>query len=348
MSEKTPSAYSSAGVDIDNKMQAIANMRDAVRATYGPEVLAGIGAFGGLFDVSRLTGMRAPVLVASTDGVGTKTMVAAALGSYATLGWDIVNHSINDILVQGAEPLFFLDYIAAPRIDAQVIVDIVSGMAEACKAASCALIGGETAEMPGVYAPGKLDVVGSIVGLVERDRIIDGASIRAGDVALGLPSSGLHTNGYSLVRAIWPPDGAGLQAYRRHVPDLGRTLGEALVAPHRSYLPAVRALRHVVKVKGLAHITGGGFPDNLPRILPEGIGVVIERSAWEVPPLFALIEREGRVDPDEMYRVFNMGMGMVAFVAPEQADAALAAAGEGARIIGRAVACEGEPQVTLA
>ncbi|NLG29126.1 MAG: phosphoribosylformylglycinamidine cyclo-ligase, partial [Chloroflexi bacterium] len=289
MSDSTHSAYAAAGVDIDTKMQAIAGMREAVRATYGPEVLAGIGAFGGLFDVSRLTHMRAPVLVASTDGVGTKTIVAAAVGSYATLGCDIVNHSVNDILVQGAEPLLFLDYIAAPKIDASMIVAIVSGMAEACKAAGCALLGGETAEMPGVYAPGKLDVVGTIVGVVERDAIIDGRSIAPGDLAVGLPSSGLHTNGYSLVRAVWPPD-----RYGRHVPDLGRTLGEALVEPHRSYLPNVRAIRQVATVKGLAHITGGGYPDNLPRILPQGIGVVIERSAWEVPALFQMIEREGQ------------------------------------------------------
>jgi len=343
MTDKTPSAYAAAGVDIDTKMQALADMRDAVRATYGPEVLWGIGAFGGLFDVSRLTKMRAPVLVASTDGVGTKTIVAAALGSYATLGWDIVNHSINDILVQGAEPLFFLDYVAAPKIEAQVIVSIVSGMAEACKAAGCALLGGETAEMPGVYAPGKLDVVGTIVGLVERDQIIDGSTICPDDVLIGLPSSGLHTNGYSLVRAIWTPE-----RYDRHVAALGRTLGEALVEPHRSYLPAVRAIRQVVPIKGLAHITGGGFPDNLPRILPEDVAVVLERNAWEVPPLFQLIEREGNVDHDEMYRVFNMGMGMVVFVAPDQADAALAAAGAGARIIGRAVAQTGDQRVTLA
>ncbi|NLF01740.1 MAG: phosphoribosylformylglycinamidine cyclo-ligase, partial [Anaerolineales bacterium] len=199
--------------------------------------------------------------------------------------------------------------------------------------------GGETAEMPGVYAAGKLDVVGTIVGLVERDAVIDGSSIRPGDQIIGLPSSGLHTNGYSLVSAIWPPD-----RYGRHVPDLGRTLGEALVEPHRSYLPAVRAIQQGATVKGLAHITGGGYPDNLPRILPQGIGVVIERSTWEVPALFQMIEREGQIDHDEMYRVFNMGMGMVVFVAADQANAALAAAGPGARIIGRAVAAGDDAQ----
>jgi len=231
-----------------------------------------------------------------------------------------------------------------------VIVAIVTGMAEACKAADCALIGGETAEMPGVYVPGKLDVVGTIVGLVEREEIIDGSRIRKGDVLIGLPSSGLHTNGYSLVRAIWPLEGEGLEAYRRPVAELGRTLGEALVEPHRSYLAAVRAMRRVVSIKGLAHITGGGFPDNLPRILPAGVAVVIERDAWEVPPLFRLIEREGHVDHDEMYRVFNMGMGMVAFVAPEDVDAALAAAGsvlaESPRVIGQVVPQSGEQRVT--
>ena len=281
---------------------------------------------------ARLKGMRAPVLVASTDGVGTKTIVACALGSYATLGWDIVNHSINDILVQGAEPLFFLDYLAAPAIEPQVIATIVGGMAAACREAGCALLGGETAEMPGVYAAGKMDVVGTIIGVVERDQIIDGASIVPGDMLVGLPSSGLHTNGFSLVRRIFGPE-----SYPRYTELLGRTLGEALVEPHRSYLPQVRAIRQVAEIKGLAHLTGGGFVDNIPRILPAGTAAVVNRSAWEVPPLFRLIEREGQVDHDEMYRVFNMGVGMVVIVAPDDVDRALCAVSHQADVIGEVV-----------
>ncbi len=326
------SAYTAAGVNIEAKNQIIAEMGAAVRSTYGPEVLHGHGSFGGLYDAGRLKGMRGPVLVASTDGVGTKTMVAAALGSYETLGWDIVNHCVNDILVQGAEPLFFLDYVAAPALDPQAIVAIVRGIAGACRAAGCALLGGETAEMPQVYAPGQMDLVGTIVGLVEREAIIDGAGIAPGDVLIGLPSSGLHTNGFSLVRRLFPPESFG-----RYTELLGRPLGQALVEPHRSYLPHFRALRGAVRIKGMAHITGGGFRDNIPRILPAGTGVVIRRQTWEVPPLFQLIQQVGQVEAEEMYHVFNMGIGMVVVVAPQEAEAALAALeGEG-RIIGQVV-----------
>jgi len=326
------SAYSASGVDIDAGNKAVELMGGAVRATYGPEVLMGIGAFGGLYDAGRLKGMRAPVLVASTDGVGTKTIVACALGSYATLGWDIVHHSINDILVQGAEPLFFLDYLAAPAIEPQVIATIVGGMAAACREAGCALLGGETSEMPGVYAADKMDVVGTIIGVVERDQIIDGVSIVPGDILVGLPSSGLHTNGFSLVRRIFGPE-----SYSRYRELLGRTLGEALVEPHRSYLPQVRAIRQVAEIKGLAHLTGGGFVENIPRILPAGTAAVVNRSAWEAPPLFRLIERQGQVDHDEMYRVFNMGVGMVVIVAPGEVDRVLCAVSHQADVIGEVV-----------
>ena len=319
-------------MDIDAGNKAVELMGGAVRATYGPEVLMGIGAFGGLYDAGRLKGMRAPVLVASTDGVGTKTIVACALGSYATLGWDIVHHSINDILVQGAEPLFFLDYLAAPAIEPQVIATIVGGMAAACREAGCALLGGETSEMPGVYAADKMDVVGTIIGVVERDQIIDGSSIVPGDILVGLPSSGLHTNGFSLVRRIFGPE-----SYPRYRELLGRTLGEALVEPHRSYLPQVRAIRQVAQIKGLAHLTGGGFVENIPRILPAGTAAVVNRSAWEAPPLFRLIERQGQVDHDEMYRVFNMGVGMVVIVAPGEVDRVLCAVSHQADVIGEVV-----------
>lgn len=336
------SAYSRAGVNIDAGNRAVELMRDAVRSTYGPEVLWGIGAFGGLYDASRLRDMRRPVLVGSTDGVGTKTMVACALRSYATLGQDIVNHCVNDILVQGAEPLFFLDYVAAPVLDPEVVAAMVGGAAAACREAGCALLGGETAEMPGVYAPGEMDIAGTIVGVVERDELIDGSSIVAGDVLLGLASHGLHTNGFSLARRIFSPE-----RYGEYVPALGKTIGEALVVPHRSYLPLVRRLRQAVTIKGLAHLTGGGFFENIPRILPTGLGVTIDRSAWEVPPLFQLLQAEGNVPADEMYRVFNMGIGMVVIVAPDDVAQAQAVCGEPAPVIGQVVVAESGPQVQL-
>lgn len=340
---KKKNAYAAAGVDIAAGNRAVELMRNAVRSTYGPEVLWGIGAFGGLYDAHRLQQMRHPVLVGSTDGVGTKTMVAAALGSYATLGWDIVNHCVNDILVQGAEPLFFLDYVAAPALDPQVIAAIVGGIAAACRAAGCAILGGETAEMPGVYVAGELDLAGTIVGVVERDEIIDGSQIAPGDMLIGLPSSGLHTNGFSLVRAIFRRE-----SYDQYAEILGRPLGQALVEPHRSYLPHVRAIQRAVTIKGLAHITGGGFVDNIPRILPENTCAVVRRDAWTVPPLFQLIARVGQVDRDEMYHVFNMGIGMVVIVAPSDVDETLAAAGDGACIIGEIVARQGNARVVLA
>ncbi len=338
----TGGSYASAGVDVDAGNRAVELMGRAVRSTYGPEVLLGIGAFGGLYDASRLQGMRSPVLVASTDGVGTKTMVAAALGSYETIGQDIVNHCINDILVQGAEPLFFLDYIAMPKIDPDAVARIVSGVAEACRAAGCALLGGETAEMPGVYAPGEMDLAGTIVGVVEREAIIDGSAIAPGDVLIGLPSSGLHTNGFSLVRRVFPP-----ASYGAHADELGRPLGEALVEPHRSYLAHVRAVREAVTIKGLAHLTGGAFVDNIPRILPDEVAVVVRRDAWETPPLFRLIEREGGIGHDEMYRVFNMGIGMVVVVDPCDVDDALDAVGREACVFGEVVARGAGERVAL-
>jgi len=303
--------------------------------------LLGIGAFGGLYDAGRLKTMDAPVLVSSTDGVGTKTMVASALGSYDTLGMDIVNHCINDILVQGATPLFFMDYIAMPVLDPHLVAAVVTGASEACRVAGCALLGGETAEMPGVYLPGELDLVGTIVGCVDRQDIIDGSAIAEGDLLIGLPSSGLHTNGFSLVRRIFPPE-----TYGMYTELLDCTLGEALVKPHRSYLPVVQAIRAQTRIKGMAHITGGGFIDNLPRILPSGLGAVVDRNAWEVPALFQLIEREGHVAHDEMYRVFNMGIGLVIVVSPLDAEHVLRAAGEGS-VIGHIAVASGESRVEL-
>lgn len=342
----TQSAYARSGVDITAGNRAVELMSAAVRSTYGPEVLLGIGAFGGLYDGSRLQNLSHPVLVASTDGVGTKTVVSGALGLYGNLGRDIVNHCVNDILVQGADPLFFLDYVAAPHIDPEVVAEVVAGVSAACREAGCALLGGETAEMPGVYAPGQMDIAGTIVGVVERDAIIDGTRIQSGDQLLGLPSHGLHTNGFSLVRSIFAPNQYGEYADR-----LGRPLGEALAVPHRSYLPLVRAIRAVADVKGLAHITGGGFVENIPRILPEGLGARVDRQAWQVPPLFELIQQTGGVDPLEMYRVFNMGIGMVVVVASNHVAAVQSAVAsvtsEAAPVIGEVVRVSEGPRVIL-
>lgn len=304
------SEYSRAGVNIAAGRRAVELMGAAVRATYGPEVLAGLGAFGGLYDAVGLKAMTAPVLVASIDGVGTKTKVAARLERWETIGRDLVNHCVNDILVQGARPLFFLDYVASSRLDPEQVATIVQGVAAACREAGCALLGGETAEMPGVYQPGEIDLVGTIVGVVERERLLDGSRIQAGDVILGLPSTGLHTNGYSLARSVL----ADLD-WTTPLPELGCSPGEALLAVHRSYLEPVRRLWEVgVDVRGLAHITGGGIVDNLPRILPAGLGAVIRRGSWPEPPIFGLIQRLGRTTGEEMFHVFNMGLGMLAIV----------------------------------
>jgi phosphoribosylamine--glycine ligase / phosphoribosylformylglycinamidine cyclo-ligase len=329
-------AYAEAGVDIEAGNRAVELMRQAVRSTHTPAVLADIGLFGGLYALNKAVQARDPVLVASTDGVGTKTMVAAAMGQYDTIGQDLVNHCANDILVQGARPLFFLDYFAASRLDPEQVAAAVTGCARACRELGCALIGGETAEMPGVYQPGEFDLAGSIVGWVEREAIIDGRNVRPGDVCLGLPSSGLHTNGYSLARRVLTPIG-----WQAVLPDLGQPLGEVLLAPHRAYVRPVEALwARGVRIKAMAHITGGGFLDNLPRVLPEGVGVEIDRAAWEVPTIFRLIQARGGIDPMEMYRVFNMGIGLVVLIAPDEVEPALAAVPE-AVAIGQAVAWDG-------
>jgi len=310
-------AYAAAGVDIAAGQRATELMKTAVHATFGPEVLSGVGSFGGLFDISKLKGLDEPVLVASTDGVGTKTIVAAALDRWDTIGQDIVNHCLNDILVQGAEPLFFLDYVASSKLDPEKIAAVVSGAALACRAAGCALLGGETAEMPGVYQPGELDLVGTIIGVVDKAKIIDGRRIQAGDVIFGLPSSGLHTNGYALARSAL----AGLDWHAPR-PELGQSIGEALLAVHRPYLAEIRQLWAAgVDIRGLAHITGGGLIDNPPRIFPAGLGANLHLGSWPVPPLFQLIQRQTAVSDQEMFHVFNMGLGML-LVVPET-DAAL-------------------------
>jgi phosphoribosylformylglycinamidine cyclo-ligase len=327
--------YAAAGVDIGAATRAKELMAEAVRSTHGPAVLSSIGAFGGCFDADvALAGMDAPVLVASTDGVGTKTLVAAALGRYDTVGQDLVNHCVNDILVQGAQPLFFLDYIAAAKLDPQMIAAVVSGVAAACRAASCALLGGETAEMPNVYVPGAFDLAGTIVGVVARSQMLPRADVAPGDAILALPSSGLHTNGYSLARRIVESTG-GNNAYAERPPELGGvSIGEALLAVHRCYLNEVVALRAAVELKALAHITGGGLFDNLPRALPEGVGATIERGSWPVPPIFELLVARGKVSEGEAYHAFNMGLGMLAIIPAASVETALAVVPE-AHLVGQ-------------
>lgn len=302
------SAYALSGVSIDAGNRAVELMKDAVKATYTPSVLAGIGSFGGLFDASILKQMDNPVLVASTDGVGTKVKLVASAGRYRSIGHDIVNHCINDILVQGARPLFFMDYFATSKLNPEQTAEVVTGIAEACRKAGMVLLGGETAEMPGVYAPNEFDVAGTIIGLLEQDQILPRTSaLKAGDVLIGLRSSGPHTNGYSLIRKVFadtPLDTI--------FPKLSGSLADALLAPHRSYFKVLSP--HLSQIKALAHLTGGGFIENIPRVLPDHLDAVIHLGSWEVPPLWNLIQQKGDITTEEMYRVFNMGIGMVAIV----------------------------------
>ncbi|MBA2284827.1 MAG: phosphoribosylformylglycinamidine cyclo-ligase [Ktedonobacteraceae bacterium] len=312
--QHAPRAYAESGVNIGAAEQAKKLMRDAVKATQGTRVLAGMGAFAGVFDMSAYQQMRRPALVASTDGVGTKTLLAAQARRFDTIGQDLVNHSVNDLLTQGATPLFFMDYLAMGRLDAVQAALIVSGVAQACQEAGCALLGGETAEMPDVYLPGAFDLAGTIVGVVDAGARIDGGDILPGDILLGLPSSGLHTNGYSLARRVFAP-----HALATVFPELGEPLVDALLRPHRSYLREIQALREYqhICIKGMAHITGGSFEGNIGRILPANMQAVIETSTWEVPPLFQLLAHLGTIARAEMYRTFNMGIGMVLIVSPE-------------------------------
>ena len=308
-----PATYQSAGVNIEAGNKAVDLMRSAVRSTYNERVLAGIGSFGGLFDASGLGSQ--PVLVASTDGVGTKVELAARLGRLGGIGEDMVNHCINDILVQGARPLFFLDYFAASRLKPEQAAEIVTGMASACRASGCALLGGETAEMPGVYHDNAFDVAGTIVGMVERDQILPRCeAMQAGDLLVGFASSGPHTNGYSLIRKICRTH--DLNVWRK---ELKSSLADALLAPHRSYLNVVQPA--FSNIKGLAHITGGGFIENIPRMLPEGLQAVIDLSSWPVPPLFQWLQAQGGIELEEMFHVFNMGIGLVAVVSPQDLEA---------------------------
>ena len=325
MPDRPSLTYAEAGVDIDARKRFIQRIRPMAERTYRPEVLAGVGPFGCMF---KLAGYREPVLVASTDSVGTKVKIASLLGRYDTIGIDLVNQNINDVITCGAQPLFFLDYIASSTLTADDKAALVEGAASACAEAGCSLIGGETADMPDIYQPGDFDIVGFVVGAVERDEIIDGSAIRAGDALIGLPSNGLHTNGFSLVRRVLNVGMSGDPAEERATLDgysgeLGHTLGEELLRTHRSYVAEVQKVR--AKIKGVSHITGGGLIENVPRMLPDGLGARIDRSAWAVPPIFRLLQREGNLAEGETWRVFNIGIGLVLAVEPSGVAAVRAA-----------------------
>jgi phosphoribosylformylglycinamidine cyclo-ligase len=308
--------YRESGVDIDAGNETVRRIKSLARGTFTPGVLSDIGSFGGLFrlDAARY---RDPVLVSSADGVGTKLKIAFMTGRHDSVGTDLVNHCVNDILAQGAEPLFFLDYLATGRLSPGLAEQVIAGVARGCRENGCALIGGETAEMPGFYADGEYDIAGFIVGVVEKSRVIDGRAIVPGDVIVGLPSAGLHTNGYSLARRVlfdvagWGP--------RSHVPELGATVADALLAPHRSYLRLIAPLIARQLLKGLAHITGGGMTENVPRILPAGCAAEIDVHAWQVPPIFRVLQQLGRIGSAEMFRTFNMGIGLIVVCAAREA-----------------------------
>lgn len=333
--------YKDAGVDIALGNRAVELMKGAVGRTYTPHVLAGVGAFGGLFSARAFANLADPVLVASTDGVGTKTKLAVAAGRFGGLGADIVHHCTNDLLVQGARPLFFLDYIAMGKLIPERVAEVVTGAAQACQKLGVALLGGETAEMPGVYLEGELDLVGTLIGVVDRESIVDGHALEAGDVLIGLPSSGLHTNGFSLARKVL--EGLDFDEARADLNE--RTLFEALLEPHREYLGVYKALQDAgLEVRGMAHITGGGLIENLPRVFPAGLGARLERSSWPVPPLFQLIVQRSGVNVTEAHRALNMGIGFV-FMLPasqlKEAFKALETAGETPYTIGVVQAGEG-------
>lgn len=335
-------SYRDAGVNIDAADEAMRRIKDIVNKTFNDNVLRDIGTFGAMyrFDTGN---MEEPVLVSSVDGVGTKLKLAFLTGIHDTVGIDLVSHCVNDILVQGARPLFFLDYLAFGVIEPGVVVDVIRGVANGCRYAGCALIGGETAEMPGMYTPGEYDVAGTIVGVVDRKRIVDGSRLEEGDVIVGLPSSGLHTNGYSLARKICF-EVAGLTC-DDPMPGTGRTVGKALMEPHRSYAKMIQVLMRLVDIRGMCHITGGGITDNLPRVLPEGLGAEIDLASWKVPPVFRFLQETGDVEEKEMLRTFNMGIGYLLLAAQDQATRildVLSQTGETGYVVGRVVRGEGK------
>lgn len=339
---RVPLTYAGVGINLTERQRTVGRFRDVARVAARPEVIGGIGPFAGMFALGGK--YRDPVIVSTTDTVGTKGKVAALLGRYEGLGRDIVNHCVNDAFTTGAEPLFFMDTIVSSDLTPDAKVALVKGVADACADLGIALLGGETADMPGTYYPGAFDLIGFIVGVVERDRVIDGMSIEAGDLLFGLPSNGLHTNGYTLARAALAigVEGSDPEESRRrleaHNEDLGESLGDALLRPHHCYLADIRPALPLIK--GMSHITGGGFEENLPRILPDGLGARLDKSVWTVPPIFPFIQRAGGIEDEEMYRVFNMGLGMVFAVAPGDADA-LRAAIPGALLVGEVTGAQG-------
>ena len=333
--------YRTAGVDIDEADRALDRIRPLVASTHRPEVLSEVGHFGGLFRLNT-AGFRRPVLVASTDGVGTKLRVARDAGRHEVPGYDLVSHCINDILVQGAEPLFFLDYLAMGKLDATVAEGVIRGIAGACREFGVALLGGETAEMPGFYPDGDYDVAGTIVGVVDEEHIVDGSRVEAGDVLIGLPSTGLHTNGYSLARAVlFDRLGLGVEDA---LPGLGESVADALLARHRCYLPAIRPSLRQGRLRALAHITGGGISDNLPRVLPAGTAAEVDLGSFRLPPLFRLLADAGRIAESEMLRTFNCGVGLIAVVAASEEKAALESLPGGFRL-GEVTAAGDPPRV---
>jgi phosphoribosylformylglycinamidine cyclo-ligase len=339
--------YREAGVDVEEAERAVERIVRAAAATITPAVLGGVGGFGGLFRFDPSTHPD-PILVSSTDGVGTKLRLAIALGSHDTIGVDLVNACVNDIAVTGADPLFFLDYLAVGELRADVVEEIVGGIAAGCAAVGIPLIGGETAEMPDLYRGADFDLAGFVVGVVARADLVDGSRARAGDVLVGIPSSGLHTNGYSLARRILPE-----RTWRDPMPGNGRTVGEALLAPHRSYLDEIRALRRALRDEGadiaaMAHITGGGWEGNIPRTLPAGLGVEVDTGSWPVPRIFTIIQQAGDVANEEMVRTFNLGIGLTAVVPEAAVDAAIVAVPD-ACVVGRVIeVAGGDPRVRFA
>lgn len=333
--------YKDAGVDTKEGERAVSLMKDHVKKTFNANVLTGLGSFGSLFKLD-LTGIKEPVLVAGTDGVGTKLKIAFLTDKHDTVGQDCVAMCVNDVLCQGAKPLFFLDYIATGKVEAEKVADIVKGVADGCVLGECALVGGETAEMPDFYAEGEYDMAGFAVGVVDRSKIIDGSKIKKGDVLVGIPSSGIHSNGYSLVRKLFF-EKMKLKA-TDYVAELGKTLGNALITPTKIYTKACNAVLSKEKVNGIIHITGGGFFENIPRIIPEGLGVRIDVGSWPILPIFQYIQKCGNIEPNEMFATFNMGIGMVMVVNAERAEtimALLREAGEESSVIGKIVSGEG-------
>lgn len=331
---RTTMDYKSAGVDVEAGYKAVELMKGHVKSTFRPEVLTDIGGFGGLFSIARAKDMQEPVLVSGTDGVGTKLKIAFVMDKHSTIGIDAVAMCVNDVVCSGAEPLFFLDYIACGKNEPEKIAEIVSGVAEGCRQAGCSLIGGETAEMPGFYPVDEYDLAGFTVGIMDKAHSIDGSRIQKGDVLVGIASSGIHSNGYSLVRKIFDINRESLGTY---IDELGETLGEALLTPTKIYVKPVLELIKNVDVKGLSHVTGGGFIENIPRMMPEGCKIIIDEGTWDIPPVFRLLEKKGNVERMSMYNTFNMGIGMVCAVAPEDAEKAvstLKGLGEKAYIIG--------------